>query len=153
MLRALSFNMNFPFNLTVDSRKKVSSTAKIVALARFKYFQDYRYLQWTFFWTQTRQMTQGSPDYDQTLCPFVCNVRYLHLYPNNASHLGNLGLGMCTNYLLLLWSSKVLVYGRPFSLWTPDLSFCAKEMKINGSEGIMTRTWSRKRLRRAWQHE
>lgn len=130
--------MNFPLNITVDSRKKVNSIAKIVVVARFKSFQDHGYLQWTFFWTQTGQMTQGSPDYDKTLRPFVCNVRHLHLSANNASHLGNLGSCVCPKYLLLLPSSKVLVYGRSFSLSPPDLSFYAKEVKMNGSEMIMT---------------
>lgn len=111
--------MNFLLNLTVDSREKVNSIAKIV-VARLKSFQDYGYLQWTFFWTQTGQMTQGSSDYNQTLQPLVCNVTHLHLSPNNASHLGNLGSGVCPNYLLLLQSSKVLFYGRLFSLFSPD---------------------------------
>lgn len=137
MLRGLSFKMNLLLNLTVDSRKKkVNSIAKIVVLARFKSFQGSGYLQWTFFWSQTGQVTQGSPDYNQTLRPFVCNVRHLHLSPNNASHWENLGSGVCPNYLLLLWSNA-LFYGRLVFL-LPQICFFAKEVKMNGSERIMT---------------
>lgn len=65
--------------LKMDSRKKAIPLAKIVAVPWFNSFKDYGSLWWTFIWILSGQPFKG-PDYGQTLHPFVCKVRCLHLY-------------------------------------------------------------------------
>lgn len=74
-IRSPQFHYKFPFKSNNGFQKKKSiPLAKVAAVARFKTFKDYGSLQWTLSWIQTGQMIKGSPDYNQTLYPFICNI-------------------------------------------------------------------------------